>query len=636
MTDVINRIGGLLSRLQSPDFYEREQAVKELGGLENDEAIAGLILALEDDNLGIRELAAEFLAAMRGDTVVKLLIRFLAHQDIGTRNLSSEILVKIGPEAVDALIAGLSSDDSNVRKFICDILGLIRDETAVGPVTERLWDENNNVVCSAAEALGEIGSVEAADSLIAVLEQNDDACLPAIEALGKIGDCCALETLHAYVDCGDSMKAYAAIDAIGNIGSSESLERLLPMLHSANRLIAEAALLAVIKISRNSSGPLSIELPLDDFRQFLFDGMRNGDAAITEFTLSRMHTWFGSDMLQGLLDTLDYLDEETLQEVAHLLLQIGPSAAPMITRKITGAPAGLKLKLLDVLKQFADPASATDLIPLVSHADPEVRQRTAHVLGISGCTEACEQLKELTRDPNGHVRAAAYSALGWLCTPDDVDAIMTGLDDPYPDVREAAMGALIIVGGRPVVEKFAKDLYHEDYERQRLAVMALGWIGEADVVDALLTAVDHPDPTIRRSAINSLARIGQVHNLQPIIIALSDENSAVRKAAVTALLSLRGGDAVNEVRVLLGDNDIWVRYHTLTSIGELRDPRFADYVLPFLEDDQDIIKIAAVKALASMGNRDAVPILNELQHGRNMDLAAAAQRALEQIGEHNL
>jgi HEAT repeat protein len=633
MTEVFNRIGGLLSRLQSPDFYEREKAVKELGRLENDEAVAGLILALEDDNLGIRELAAEFLASMRGDTVVKLLIRFLAHQDIGTRNLASEVLVKIGSEAVACLVEGLGSDDSNVRKFICDILGLIRDESAVGPVSERLWDENNNVVCSAAEALGEIGSPVAVDSLVAVLRENEDACLPAIEALGKIGDASTLETLHAYLDCNDPMKVYAAVDAIGNIGSADSLECLVPLVHNSNRLVAEAAMLAVVKISQNHSGPLSLDLPLDDFRQFLFDGMRNGDRAITEFTLSRMNTWYGSDMLQGLLDTLDYLDEETLQEVAQLLIQIGPSAAPMITRKITGAPAGLKLKLLDVLKQFADPGSALDLLPLVSHADPEVRQRTAHILGISGCTEACGRLKDLTGDPNGHVRAAAYSALGWLCTPDDVEGIMPGLDDPYPDVREAAMGALIIVGGRPVVEKFAKDLYHEDYERQRLAVMALGWIGEADVVDALLEAVDHPDPTIRRSAINSLARIGHVHNLQPIVIALSDENSAVRKAAVTALLSLRGGEAVNEVRVLLGDNDIWVRYHTLTSIGELRDARFADYVLPFLEDDQDIIKIAAVKALASMGNRDAVPILNELQHGRNMDLAAAAQRALEQIGE---
>ena len=89
MSHVVETIGELLSRLQSPDFFEREEAVKELGRYREDEAVAGLVLAIEDADLGIRELAADFLTEIKGRTASELLCRFLAHPDIVTRNLAS-------------------------------------------------------------------------------------------------------------------------------------------------------------------------------------------------------------------------------------------------------------------------------------------------------------------------------------------------------------------------------------------------------------------------------------------------------------------------------------------------------------------------------------------------------------------
>ena len=103
MSTVVEQIGELLARLQSPDFYDREEAVKELGVRRDEESVAGLVLALEDADPGIRELAAEQLAVIGGPTASQLLIQFLASENIGTRNLASEILVKIGADAVPVL-----------------------------------------------------------------------------------------------------------------------------------------------------------------------------------------------------------------------------------------------------------------------------------------------------------------------------------------------------------------------------------------------------------------------------------------------------------------------------------------------------------------------------------------------------
>jgi len=132
MDNVIESVGELLAKLQSPDFYEREEAVKQLGTFQVDEAVAGLVIAIEDPDLGIRELAADYLSRIKGNTASQLLIRFLGNEDIGSRNLASEILVKIGVDAVPALIENLNNDDHDIRKFIADILGLIRDDRAVG------------------------------------------------------------------------------------------------------------------------------------------------------------------------------------------------------------------------------------------------------------------------------------------------------------------------------------------------------------------------------------------------------------------------------------------------------------------------------------------------------------------------
>ena len=120
-------------------------------------------------------------------------------------------------------------------------------------------------------------------------------------------------------------------------------------------------------------------------------------------------------------------------------------------------------------------------------------------------------------------------------------------------------------------------------------------------------------------------------DLQPVTLALTDESPEVRKAAVSALLSMKGQQAVADVRVLLEDNDLWVRYHTIGALGELKVETYAEWIMPFLEDSHDILRIAAAKALASMGCRKAVPQLRTLLDHDNHDVAEAARSAVAHL-----
>ena len=633
MSDVTERIGDLLAKLQSPDFYEREEAVRELGTYNQDESVAGLVLAIEDPDLGIRELAANMLAKIRGNTAAQLLIRFLGHEDIGTRNLAAEILVKIGTDAIQPLIDDINNEDYDVRKFICDIMGLLKNERAVDSLCQKLWDDNINVVCSAAEALGEVGSAKAVPALIAAYEKIEDARLQCVEALGKIADPATLPRLVEFLKADDPMILFATIDAIGTISNPQAVPTLRTFLDHPDSSIAESALMAIISISVNNRGAILPDIPLDRFTEFLFDGMRRKNRLITDFTLNRLGHWYGSSMIRGLVDLLDYVEDDDQVRIVEVLSTNGSAASQLIVDKLETAQPITRNKLLDILKSFADAEIAPRLIKYASDVDPEVRQKVAHILGISGYSGAVSTLKALAADSVGHVRSAAFAALGWLSDESEVDFLVTGLDDKFPDVREASVGALVMIGSARVIAKLNADLYHDSSERQRLAVYGLGLIGDSEVIEPLSRAIGHPEASVRKSAIDSLARIREFSDTEPLLVALNDESAAVRKSAVSALLATKGADGVHDVRFLLNDEDMWVRYHTICAIGDLRMERFAEHVMPFLQDSQDVIKIAATKALAQMGCRKAIPALNQFRDEKNRDLAEAAAMAVTALQE---
>ncbi|HKK20118.1 MAG TPA: HEAT repeat domain-containing protein, partial [candidate division Zixibacteria bacterium] len=438
MVSTIDQVNTLLAQLQSPDFYEREEAVQQLGRCDTTEAVAGLVIALEDADMGIREMAADLLCNIKGDIAAQLLIKFLAHGDIGTRNLAAEILVRFGGEAVPALIAEIENDDHDVRKFIVDVLGMIGDERSTGAICGRLHDSNINVVCSAAEALGEIGSSATIPELVEAYRRTPDVRLQAVEALGKIGDPSTLQYLIEFLGSDDPVVLYAAIEALGNLNRQESVDHLIRFLEYPDSTIAEAALAAIIHISINNDGRIGHDLPLDKFSEFLFEGIRNRDPRITKFTLGHLSHWYGSKVVQSLLDVVAYVEDDDLKRIVEILAQIGPSASDLILRKFPESSTSVKLVLLNILKQYVDENIARSLLPFTKDTDPDVRQNIAFTLGLSACPEAVVPLRALAKDSVGHVRSAAYAALGWLCTEDDIDIILEGLYDRYPDVREAA------------------------------------------------------------------------------------------------------------------------------------------------------------------------------------------------------
>jgi 3',5'-cyclic AMP phosphodiesterase CpdA len=86
--------------------------------------------------------------------------------------------------AVDALIAALKDEDSDVRKQAAVALGKFRDEAAVPALIAALNDEDSGVRKQAAKALGNIGDYQLIPKLKYILVTNDS--IESIDALKPI------------------------------------------------------------------------------------------------------------------------------------------------------------------------------------------------------------------------------------------------------------------------------------------------------------------------------------------------------------------------------------------------------------------------------------------------------------------
>ncbi|MEW7996892.1 MAG: HEAT repeat domain-containing protein [Candidatus Thiodiazotropha endolucinida] len=100
-------------------------------------------------------------------------------------------------ETVDLLCQLLESGDEADRCYAARTLGVLRSDSAVSILIERLKDEDVDVCVDAAEALGKIGHHSAVPALIDSLRNDNsgEVCSMVAVALGKIASAECVDVL---------------------------------------------------------------------------------------------------------------------------------------------------------------------------------------------------------------------------------------------------------------------------------------------------------------------------------------------------------------------------------------------------------------------------------------------------------
>jgi HEAT repeat protein len=260
-----SRIAELLSAGE-PDV--RRRAAQELCEHRNLAVVSALAAALSDENKGVRDAVCQSLLAMGGENVARAIVEYIADENIVTRNLAGALLQRLDGDAVHVVLPYLQDASYDVRKYAVDLLGIIGSKATAKNIGPLLNDADENVVISAAEALGNLGNQDVVPGLLDAYARCPFTRAAVAEALGKIGGNEAADFLLGTLrtdrvgTAPDQLTLITCIDSLGAIGGEDALAELLRRMPDVRGKLRNMTLHAIVRILERIRGSASLPVPM--------------------------------------------------------------------------------------------------------------------------------------------------------------------------------------------------------------------------------------------------------------------------------------------------------------------------------------------------------------------------------------
>jgi HEAT repeat protein len=631
----------LIAQLRRGLPEERLAAARELGGLKAERAVPALIEALHDSQLGVRLAAAGALGEIGSPRATPALVVVLRDGDPQVRKAAASALGETAdPSAMEALLAGLDDPELTVRFAVGTALGRFGD-AALPPLMQRLKEGNPDARSAAAFALARIQDPRSTDALLAALnDEHLNVRRFVAEALGMLRDDRAVETLVGLMQQPlrpEDVKRFEDRKAQppGEDLARQIAERLLqqrmrggglpagtlphqadkrkkeldsaieeiqgwitPPLTDAKRAIIEAII--VDRIGAESFAEFSpeqrqraVERETEHLRELITPPLSSqSEGQISDILANRAarQWWAGLSERQR----ADAIRREYVRPIDD---EMRHSAAEM--RRVAGR----------ALATIASPKAVTALLTAAKSADREVREIAQASFEEMG-RAAIEPLGKMALDKNlpAPTRAQAMTILSGLADARDVDIFLAALKSDLPELRQ------------PAVETLAK---HPDPR----------------AAGALIGVLTDGDNAMRVHAARALGRIGDTRAVEALIAALRDAHEPVRQAAAVSLGELRDTRAADPLLAILrnpGDIAPGTLAAVCQALGRLKEPRAVDLLIPLLasrERAERPVVEAAARALGQIGDRKAVEPLIGLYAAHHYRGTHIAAESLGELGD---
>lgn len=367
--------------------------------------IQGLLKELNNGDWGKRSNAMKSLLRYPEEAYLSFLETALKDQDNALlRNASMEFYVMMGVRALPSLAGLIRDGDEEVRLFVANLLGDIKDKRAFPLLVEALHDPDVNVRVASAEALGKLADSEATDALIKSLDDEPWVTMAAINALGEIGGDRALKALYTCLE----KEPYRgiAVAAIEKAGNEESIRYLTPFVDRDG--VRELALKAVVNIAVRERFTLSPEYFLN-LVQLLVDLQKSPDTALRRAAVIAL-SWAGD--VRGVQYFIDALNDDALQEYALAgLMTVGRKAMPELVAALKDKGRQQRPVIATIVSMLGEYAA---LIEFAEDEDPEVRVEVALAVGKTESARRDEILSRMLDDPEDEVRLAARKTIETL------------------------------------------------------------------------------------------------------------------------------------------------------------------------------------------------------------------------------
>ena len=623
-------------KLESGDEEERIQTVRELAGFGMHLPMALLYRAMGDTNWRVRKEASEtFLGLPRAGELAGDIVELLHAQDnAGLRNVGVDILVRLGARALPVLHEELACSDSDVRKFVLDILGEIGEPASLAVMTAALVDGDRNVRAAAAENLGKLRHAEALAPLLEAMEESDLLMrFTILEALGRIGLPIPLERIGRYAD--DPLLRKALFDCLGQIDMAVGASLLASGLNDRMRNVRETAVLSLGTLHRNHPQAVAEALAHEPEAadEALAECLDSPRMSVVRAALRLVPLVSARHCLDRLLPWL--ADEELGREAAGAILALGRPAVVSLLRDWSKQPERMQAYLCYLAAETGAEEAIGPLLGALESDNQELVLAAAHALGRLKVVAALSALTRILREGDAEPRRVAQEALGSLAEayPEELLAVLSPLmEDPAAETRMAAIAVLgkgnfrII---RPMVFLALKD---DSSEVRRSAVAALGSNPDIEQLDALILALTDEEADVRRVGAEVLGRLHDRRAVDALALALHDEDPWVRTTVVRAIGHIGTDRAGTLIREAWGDPVGLVCIAALEAWFAFDpDGAFPQLIASLYHDDEEVVG-AALALLVTTGRQDWLPAMAEvLINHSHWEVRLRFAQALEQL-----
>ncbi|THB67699.1 MAG: response regulator [Desulfovibrio sp.] len=191
------------ANLQHPDPYVSALCMEMAGVLQDQSAIPALAQALT--SLDASGTACDFpawkaidgLAALGGDECLAILAGHIHHPNPTARRIIHDALVRVGGDAVKAIVDCLDNGDPDEKILAANLLGRIGDASCSSALIQAMDDgfiKGHNQLFAVIEALGLCHGMKGLVFLLDRLQREEDPIL--LVALVKALDCRLADPLH--------------------------------------------------------------------------------------------------------------------------------------------------------------------------------------------------------------------------------------------------------------------------------------------------------------------------------------------------------------------------------------------------------------------------------------------------------
>ncbi|NQU11028.1 HEAT repeat domain-containing protein [bacterium] len=556
------------------------------------------------------------------------LTELAGHADPAVRTLAAMVLGEYGEGKGGDVLWRLIADENQIVRVTA--AGAVVRLSRLTPVPARatgLVDERPTVRRLTAAALAGVGDESVESHLIDALRDQDELVrCEVVKALAK-GSCATETAVPSLVEMLLDPSVVVRDRTASVLGQFESPTVVPPLLRALNdpdwhvRASAASSLGGWVSRQPNVTPPLVKTLETDEFalvRDRAADALSaapNDEVVVTalvramvsEHRDARFHAreaivrGRATLALPKLMEHRRHPEASVRQAVIRTFGQIGGDPqVPAVIEALDDPDPDVRRTAAVALSVLRPASAVNDLSSRADDDNPHVRAATARAMGELGDRAAVPKLVGLLRDENGYVRGAAAQALGKLGDRSAVAPLIAILSGPQPTPGTLHEGLVIGDTTRLLPDLAQLKLLEEKIQ----VVRALGDLRAPEAVDPLVEhGLNAEDAGLRAESAVAIGKIGESRAMIPLQEAVRpyyQEVGGTDEPEQARVIDSPIPEAVRQIR----EREARVRASVAWALGQLGDTSVVPTLSRSANDENSMVRDAAMEALAKIGERE--------------------------------